>query len=252
MIAESDGAVREVRAVKDEQYLYLRLRLADEESWRKDPITIGIDLREGSNGGLPGHPGVFPDADVALVVGPEEAELLQAAWWEPTRIRYGLGSEYFDVDRADMERDSGVWVHPLQILNRPLKVPTTGETRPVELHEIASLPIGTGDPDADGFDQRTLVAARGQVVEVRLPWALLGFSDPSSLKLFVEHPTRETETTDALPIRAGIVAGDDPVLTTSPYTWEAWNAVTWHERRKAGFDDLGAAMRELSKPPGGG
>ena len=107
----------------------------------------------------------------------------------------------------------------------------------------------SAEPTTPGFDQRTLVAARGQVVEVRLPWALLGFSDPSSLKLFVEHPTRETETTDALPIRAGIVAGDDPVLTTSPYTWEAWNAVTWHERRKAGFDDLGAGEGEAPDQP---
>ena len=252
VIADSDGVVREVRAVKDEQYLYLRLRLAGEESWREDPITIGIDVREGSNAGLPGHPGVFPEADVALVIGPEEAELLQAAWWEPTRIRYGLGYEYFDVDRADMERDSGAWVHPLQILNRPLTVPSTGETRPVELHEISSLPIGTGDPEADGFDQRTLVSARGKVVEARLPWALLGFSDPSSLKLVVEHPAGEAETTDALPVRTGIVAGDDPVLVSSAYEWEPWDTVSWHERRKSGFDDLGAAMRELSQPPSGG
>jgi hypothetical protein len=190
VIAESDGAVREVRAVKDEPYLYLLLRLTGEETWREDPITIGFDVREGSNRGLPGHPGVFPEADVALVVGPEEAELLQAAWWEPTRIRHGLGFEYFDLDRADLQRAGGAWVHPLQILNRPLTVPSTGETRPVELHEISSLPIGTGDPEADEFDQRTLVAARGKVVEARLPWALLGFSDPSSLKLVVEHPTR--------------------------------------------------------------
>jgi hypothetical protein len=27
-----------------------------------------------------------------------------------------------------MERDSGAWVHPLQILNRPLRVPTTGDS----------------------------------------------------------------------------------------------------------------------------
>ena len=252
VIAESSGAVREVRAVKDEQYLYLLLRLAGEESWRQDPITIGLDVREGSNAGLPGHRGVFPEADVALVVGPEDAELLQAAWWEPTRIRYGLGSGYFDVDAADMEPGSGAWVQPLQILNRPLRVPTTGETQPVELHEITALPIGTGDPEAEGFDQRTLVAASGTVVEARLPWALLGYADPSSLKLFVEHPEEPTSTTDAGPIRAAIVAGDDPVLTTSEYGWEAWQAVTWHERRKAGFDDLAATMRELSEPAGGG
>ena len=85
--------MREVRAVKDERRLYLRLLLDEPESWREQPIIVGIDVRPGENHGLPGNPGVYPEADVAVVIGPEdEADLLQAAWWEPTRIRYGLGS----------------------------------------------------------------------------------------------------------------------------------------------------------------
>jgi hypothetical protein len=76
VLAESRGAVREVRAVKDEQYLYLRLRLNEADSWRQEPITVGLDVRDGENRGLPDRPGVFPEADVALVIDPDEAELL--------------------------------------------------------------------------------------------------------------------------------------------------------------------------------
>ncbi|HEX5617042.1 MAG TPA: hypothetical protein VFX51_01405 [Solirubrobacteraceae bacterium] len=245
VLAESRNDVREVRAVRDEEYLYLRLRLDEPGSWRQWPITIGLDVRPGGNAGLPGRPGVFPDADVALIVGPENAELLQAAWWEPTRIRYGLGYGYIDVDPADMKPGSGKWVHPLQILNRPQTVPSTGETRPAELHEIDSLTIA----DEEGFDQRTLVAAQRDVVEVRLPWALLGFADPSSLKLFVEHPDEPTSTKPAGPIQAAVVMGEDPLLTTARYGWEPWNEVAWHERRKAGFDDLADTLRDLSAAP---
>jgi hypothetical protein len=81
-----------------------------------------------------------------------------------------------------LEPDSGAWVHPLQILNRPYVVSATGERRPVEVHELGNLPIGSGDPGSPDFDSRTLVA-KGNVVEVRLPWALLGYADPSSLML---------------------------------------------------------------------
>ena len=144
VIAASRGAVREVRAVKDEQYLYLRLRLDEEESWREQPVTVGLDVRPGANGGLPGHEDVFSEADVAVVVGPDRAELLQAAWWEPTRIRYGLGFGYIDVDAAEMKQGSGTWVHPLQILNRPYTVPATGAEHPVELQDLGDLPIGNG------------------------------------------------------------------------------------------------------------
>jgi hypothetical protein len=252
VIAESRGPVREVRAVKDEQYLYLRLRLDESESWRERPVTVGLDVRPGENGGLRGHPGVFLEADASLVVGPEEAELLQAAWWEPTRLRYGLGRGFVDVDRAQMKQGSGAWVRPLQILNRPYTVPATGEERPAEFHEIGPLRIASGDPDSPDFDVRTLVAASGNVIEIRLPWALLGFADPSSLLLFDEHPDPPTGTVEADRIGIAVATEGAAPLSTSGYGWDPWQSVTWHERRKAGFDELADTMRELSAPGSGG
>ena len=249
VIAESNGPVREVGAVKDEQYLYLRLRLDQSESWREHPITVGLDLRPGSNRGLPNHPGAFPNADAALVVGPEHAELFQAAWWEPTRVRYGpLGLGYVDANPADLQPGSGAWVHPLQIVNKPYVVPATGEKRPVEVHELDSLPIGTGDPSSEGFDTRTLVAAAGEVVEVRLPWALLGYSDPSSLTLYEEQPKAAATTLKGGRVGIAVLSDGSDLLTTSGYAWEPWQRVAWNERKKAGFDDLASTMRELSAP----
>jgi hypothetical protein len=247
VIAESRGPVREVRAVKDEQYLYLRLLLDQAESWREHPVTVGVDVRPGENGGLPDDPGVFPEADVAVVVGPEEAELLQAAWWEPTRIQYGLGRGFVEVDAAEMKQGSGAWVRPLQILNRPYTVPATGEERPAEVHEIGPLPIASGDPESPDFDVRTLVAATGKVIEIRLPWALLGFADPSSLTLYEQKPNGDTETIEAGRLGITVVSEGSAPLSTSGYAWEPWQAVTWHERRKAGFDELADTMRELSE-----
>jgi hypothetical protein len=248
VIAESGGAVREVRAVKDEQYLYLRLRLDEAESWRERPVTVGLDVRPGENRGLPDHPDVFPEADVAVVIGPEQAELLQAAWWEPTRIRYGLGRGFVEVEAAEMRAGSGAWVRPLQLVNRPYTVPVTGEERSAEVHEIGPLPIGNGDPESPDFDVRTLVAATGDVIEIRLPWALLGYADPSSLTLYEEPPEGATQTLEAGRIGIVVVSEGTAPLSTSGYAWEPWQSVTWHERRKAGFDELADTMRELSAP----
>lgn len=47
--------------------------------------------------------------------------------------------------------------------------------------------------------------------------------------------------------RVGIaVATEGSLLQTSGYAWDPWQSVTWHERRKACFDDLGGTMRRLS------
>jgi hypothetical protein len=247
-IAESDGPVREVRAVKDEQSLYLLLRLDQAESWRAHPITVGLDIRPGGNRGLPDHPGVDANADAALVVGPAAAQLFQAAWWEPTRIQYGLGLGHMKVGPRQKKPASGAWVHPLQIVNRSYVVPATGAHRPAEFYELDKLPMGTSDPTSAGFDARTLVAAHGNVVEARLPWGLLGYSDPSSLKLFEAHAHGATTMLDGGRVGIAVLSEAAPLLTTSGYAWERWQRVTWNERRKAGFDNLAKTMRELSSP----
>jgi hypothetical protein len=59
---DADSAATRERRIKP--------RWDDEESWREQPLTVGLDVREGDNGGLPDHPGVFPEADVSVVVGP--------------------------------------------------------------------------------------------------------------------------------------------------------------------------------------
>jgi len=242
VVAESATSVREVRAVKDEQALYLCLRLDQDESWQEHRIVVGLDARPGSNGGLPGMPGVYPQADVAFVLGPaQHAELLQAAWWEPTRITYGVGYGYLDVNPADMRQGSGAWVQPTQIVNKPYTVPATGEQRPVEVHELGSLVIADGG--SDHADERALVAASGKVVEVRLPWALLGFSDPSSLTLYDVRPKGPPRTIHAGRTGIAVAVAGAPLLRTSGYAWEPWQHVEWHERRKQGFDDLARAMR---------
>ena len=192
---------------------------------------------------------MFPSADAALVVGPDHAQLFQAAWWEPTRVLYGpLGLGYVEVNRAHLKAGSGAWVHPLQIVNKPYVVPATGENRSVELHELDSLPIGTGDPSSPDFDNRTLVAAGGKVVEVRLPWALLGYSDPSSLMLVEVHAKGSITTLKGGRVGIAVLSDGSALVTTRGYAWEPWQAVAWNERKKAGFDDLASTMRELSAP----
>jgi hypothetical protein len=81
-----------------------------------------------------------------------------------------------------------------------------------------------------------------------LPWALLGFSDPSSLTLYDVRPKGPIRTLRAGRIGIAVQAQGAPLLQTSGYAWEPWQRITWHERRKAGFDVLAQAMKTLSAP----
>jgi hypothetical protein len=249
VIAASRGPVRQVRAVEDEAYLHLRLRLARADLWRRAPVSVALDVRPEGNRGLPGLPGVAPEADVAVQVGPgARAKIRRAAWSDPVAFQYGLALPYVAVDRRELEPESGAWVRPRMILNRPYVVPSTGERRAVELADLGTLPWGTANPRDRRHDARVLASARGAVVELRLPWALLGFSDPSSRQVLIPRAdgTFGTRTRE----RVGIaVAAEGGLLRTAGYAWKDWDAVRWHERRKAGWPALRRALAETAARP---
>jgi hypothetical protein len=87
------------------------------------------------------------------------------------------------------------------------------------------------------------------VVEVRLPWALLGYSDSSSLKLFEQHPNGAVTKIDAGGVGIAVLSDGSALLRTSGYTWDPWQQVAWNERKKAGFAGLAGTMRALSPRP---
>ena len=230
VIAESRGPVREVRAVKDEEYLYLRLRLDQKNSWQKTPITVGFNVQPGGNKGLPGLHGFDPKAEVAITIGPgDRAHIKQAAWIDPVLFQYSVAYPFIKFPKKGLHPNSGVWIDPSQILNRPLTVQITHKHYGVELHSYANLGWGS---EAD--DERNLVDGKDDVVEMRIPYAMLGYSDPSSNQVLVPHfnGTLSSKTVG----RVGIaLAEGQQRLATSGYAWDQWQSVQWHERRKAGW-----------------
>jgi hypothetical protein len=82
------------------------------------------------------------------------------------------------------------------------------------------------------------VAGDGATVEVRIPWALLTFSDPSSHSVWVAH---DDGTVGTLKVSGLRIDGGD-------YTWDDWNAVQWRERRKAGWSAVARAFSRSARP----
>ncbi len=250
-IGQADrGIVREVRATHDEGYLYLRLLLSRPGPLRK-PITIGLDVRPEGNRGLPGMPGVDPQADVAVTLGPGKngpiARMMQAAWTDPIRFQFGVARTYVPVHLNDLRPNSGAWVRPRQILNRPYYIPYRNLTHPVEVIDISQLPWGSGDARSTSFDDRNMVDASGRVIELRLPWSMMGFADPSTHQVVVPRfdGEIETETTDRIGI--AVASGSAQLLTTDGYTWSGWEDVKWHERRKNGWSIFVKAFPTFTK-----
>ena len=124
----------------------------------------------------------------------------------------------------------------------------TGVKHATEVVDVGKLRWGTADPREPGFDDRVLVASHRRTVEVRLPWMMLTYSDPSSHQ--VMDPQEDGAVRSQRTGRIAITAfADGQELRTAGYDWEDWNIVSSHERRKAGWDILATEFGRAAAPP---
>jgi hypothetical protein len=111
--------------------------------------------------------------------------------------------------------------------------PSTGQQLPPEFLDLGTLRWGS-----ERRDVRNLVAGTGRVAEVRIPWMLLGFADPSSHRAYTVGPEGKVDTPRVASIRLTLNG-----RSAGRHRWASWNRVRWHERRKAGWGAVRRAFR---------
>jgi hypothetical protein len=243
----STGPILEVEAAKDESYLYLGITTASATPWNRHPISIGFDNLPEAHTNVPGLGNRMPGADVVLTIGARQsARVWRPADLDPLRFQYGDagGLGYLHVDPLALEARGGVWTHPALMISRPFADPSTGQAHPVETFDISSLPWGDADPDAPNADARNLIDNDATHLEIRIPWMLLGYSDPSSHRVLVPRGNQlSTVRTERVAIA---LQEGDTSISTSGFDWQDWDTVHRRERLKAGAADLRATFTELA------
>ena len=108
---------------------------------------------------------------------------------------------------------------------------------------MGELVHGSNDPEHPAFDSRATWYRSGGVVEMRVPYAMIGISDPSSLQALRVEPdgTIVTEPIESVGIS---VVLDERLSAITGYRWEPWVSVDWKERLKVGAESIAAAMTQ--------
>ncbi|MFI5935854.1 hypothetical protein [Actinoplanes sp. NPDC051494] len=223
---EAAWPARRVIARVDEAYVHLRVGLGT-----PDPgaLTLGFDVLPGLTG--PPAPGTGNrDADAAFVLDPvaRTGQAYLRRELDPVPLDY-------DVPASRRGPAPGGWRRVELIVNRDLTIPTTGEKLPTELQNAGLLRYGTPRDDS-----RALWYRDGDDLVVRVPWAMLGYADPSKHKV---GPRREVSPGVAVSVSAA--GTDQPV---GHVTWTNWNRVYYQERLKQGADQVRDAALETTTP----
>jgi hypothetical protein len=183
-------------------------------------FTIGIDARPGGGGGLPGTRHLARADDVAVTVAGHRAQVLQARFWEPTGVLWAA---------SDGIPTPLSWQPVRMLISHPLRRPDTGQMIPARTWTLG--PLG--------------VTRHAGMAIVHLPWMLLGFSDPSSHRIF-EIRNGSVSLARVGGVRIDVAIPHRRLLASGAVRWPGWNSVRFTERRKASWAILVRAFHRAA------
>ncbi len=168
---------------------------------------------------------------------------------------YGYSRKEIPYDAKYADGTKGYFLPWKLALNRQLYLPQTKVTMPFEELEVGKLHYGINDPNSPDFNNLSDFYVKDNVIEMAIPWMLLGFMDPSSHMAW-ENPYKAKgiapQTVDVVKASPVVVAKSSSATAQAPqfgsYTWQSWNEPVTHERKKKSYDILQKAFAEYAEP----
>jgi len=222
-----------------------------------EPVTIGFDTLGGGSHTADVAPGFgFSEAIETLLTLRGEADsrmLVNSAYDQHTWL-YGSIKKMLPrpLKPEYLRAENGIFLPWRLALNKPLYLPESRVQMPFEEYEVGVMRKGNSDPSNTEFNTLADWYMDKRILEVRIPWMLLGYTDPSS-HLVWDYPFHAGAIV-AVPsegIRIMPYSGSTaPTTVAAPlfYDWSSWNEPVYHERKKRGFDILQRLYGELAQP----
>ncbi|MGD6801038.1 hypothetical protein [Rossellomorea aquimaris] len=259
---EKQSELQSLKIDHDEKYLYLNLKLSDSaiQDWDERDILFLLD--NGKEGGnmVSTSDSEFEGIDFVLHLnGKENSRILTDSSYDPFYYQYSEQLSFLSRQPYHGTQGSGVF-HPIKLaLNKPLFIPSTGETFPFKAYETGRLRFGIGSPEDAEYDSLSdfYVNEEDGIIEVRIPWLMLNFRDPSQkeiigdlwsggmdasagtdgIKASVLFGSGLETNTENLMVKNFKASGMFPEDGSSvkKYTWEKWDLPLYEERLKKSY-----------------
>lgn len=231
----------------DERYLYLRLD-AKNVKFSNDyyPLIYFSTVKNQGNSSYKGYP-LLNEADFVLTIKDGENSRIEVdAYYDLFQKLYGerLGQVPFE---GVTQKNSGQF-NPIEYaLNKQLTIPILDETYPFEKYETGMLRKGNGNPESPDYDSLADYEVNEDegVVEIRIPWLLLNFTDPSRREVWADLYANEEmtrEITEGIEVGLLLIENEEVKLSVpenksylKSYTWEGWTLPEYKERLKESY-----------------
>ena len=230
----------------DEKFIYFLVH-KENLDFEGETIYIPVDTTQKSGSSYCGNFNLKFDraADFIMVLnGRDNSRLMVQERYEVLRSTYSQNVKGFDTYLVDNvpDKDSSEFVNIDMILeifdltqsDRAMLGLDFGELT----FETGRLKYGNANPSSAEFDSLADFIAGGDYIEVKIPWQLFNFSDPSRMSIHDDYYDGNygIRYINIDKMYVGITAGGDERCVLSPYKLKGWgNKVTYHERLKSSY-----------------
>ena len=260
ILSEQAGPIKDVYMASDARALFLRIDF-DEDALNEEELKTSILLNTIKNQGQSTIPEVksAEEAEIDFVIqlkGKDNSRVLVDSYYDSFYYDYGHVLQLVDSLQYSNQKNNGMY-HPIRLtLSKALRInkASGAVTIPFLSYETGKLQYGIGNSASDEFDSLSDYYIKDGILEVRIPWLMLNFKDPSQKEIIGDFWSEEgitsSETIDS--ISAAIVVSDSqqqltqrvPAANWMTYTWEDWDEPIYFERLKKSYYILQNAFKE--------
>lgn len=239
--AESDELTLSVKY--DEKYIYFMIH-KDGLNFEEDCIFIPIDTTPKTGSSYCKNYDVMFDraADFLLILnGQDNSRVVVQERYEALRSTYAEEVYNFNTYAQDYIPDvnSPEFVNIDLLLSMGLPVEDKYRAREAATFETGKLTYGNANPEAEDFNSLADFICKGDYIEVKLPWQLLNFADPSRMEILDDYYNGnygvDYINIDQMYVGVGDTSREGRIHL-SEVELKGWkDKVTYHERLKQSY-----------------
>ena len=239
VIQYEDGSFISVKYDASGVYLYLHKKDFDLEN---DTLYVPIDTTQKTGSTrMENCTAEFErPADFVLVLnGKDNTRLLVQDRYNPIHANYEEDITGEDPYIDPPARDSAVFENICMVLRDVIGQYQDAAT-PLKTFESGKLYYGNGNPSASAYDSRADFICNGDDVEIRIPWQLLNFSDPSRMQIHDDYYDGNYGI-ESVGIKEMFIGfgGEGNTIEMGGLKLKGWeNTVSCHERLKEAYQVL--------------
>ncbi|MBQ8637254.1 MAG: hypothetical protein IJ423_05245 [Clostridia bacterium] len=225
----------------DEKFMYFLVR-KDGLDFENETLYIPLDITPKSGSNYCQNFGVKfdKDADFVIVInGQNNSRIMAQERYDALRSTYSKDIYKFDTyfKKNIPEQNSSKFVTVELILRTAIALsPETKETV-AESYETGKLLYGNANPESPDFNSLADFISAGDYIEIKLPWQLMNFADPSKMQVHDDYYDGNygIEYIGIDKMYAGVGIGNERIKL-SEIKLKGWgNKVTYHERLKSSY-----------------